>query len=334
MPRKKQILMRIKKQLFSNPTDCLISLIILSLISWSTITTANWLLNIARWNVVTDNISLYTFGSYPEEQLWRPLLWLIALIILVIITIISPKYLHIRKSISLLWIAIVPLGLILLAGGFGLQTIPSRNWGGVILTLILTLSSFAIALPLGIALAIGRQSKLHLIKQICGSYIDLMRSIPLIAVLFFGQLLIPMFLPMGLEVNRVFRAILAFGLFASAYIAEDIRCGFQSIPNTQIEAAYVLGLSKWQTIRLVLLPQAIRTALPALTNQAIGLLQNTSLMAILGLVELLGISRSLLANPEFIGRYLEVYVWLALIYWFICTLMALLSRKIEHQLKT
>ena len=164
------------------------------------------------------------------------------------------------------------------------------------------------------------------------AYIELMRAVPLIAVLFFGQLLIPLFLPPGFEINRVLRAVLAFALFAAAYIAEDVRGGLQAIPPTQREAAAVLGLSEWQCLQLVVLPQALRIALPSLTNQAVGLLQNTSLMAILGLVELLGISRSLLANPLFIGRYLEVYLWLAAVYWLACTAMALLARQLELRL--
>ena len=126
--------------------------------------------------------------------------------------------------------------------------------------------------------------------------------------------------------------MLAFAFFAAAYIAEDVRGGLQAIPPTQREAAAVLGLSEWQSLQLVVLPQALRIALPSLTNQAVGLLQNTSLMAILGLVELLGISRSLLANPVFIGRFLEVYLWLAAVYWLACTAMALLARHVELRL--
>ena len=171
-----------------------------------------------------------------------------------------------------------------------------------------------------------------MLRLASSAYIEVMRAVPLIAVLFFGQLLIPLFLPPGLELNRVLRAVIAFALFAAAYIAEDVRGGLQAIPPTQTEAAAVLGLSPFQSLRLVVLPQALRIALPALTNQAVGLLQNTSLMAILGLVELLGISRSLLANPAFIGRYLEVYVWLAAVYWLACTAMALLARHLEIQL--
>ena len=181
-------------------------------------------------------------------------------------------------------------------------------------------------------LAIGRQSSLPVLRYASAVYIEAMRAVPLIAVLFFGQLLIPLFLPVGVELNRVLRAVIAFAVFAAAYIAEDVRGGLQAIPPTQIEAAAVLGLSPRQSMQLVVLPQALRIALPALTNQAVGLLQNTSLLAILGLVELLGISRSLLANPAFIGRYLEVYVWLAGVYWLVCTAMALLARHLEIQL--
>lgn len=137
---------------------------------------------------------------------------------------------------------------------------------------------------------------------------------------------------MEVEINRVLRAVIAFALFTASYIAEDIRGGLQAIPRTQKEAAKVLGLNDAQVLILIILPQAFRTALPALTNQAIGLLQNTSLMAILGLVELLGISRSLLANPNFIGRYMEGYLWLAGVYWFVCTAMALLAKHLEYEL--
>ena len=234
--------------------------------------------------------------------------------------------------VAVVWIAMAPLGLWLLAGGLGLLPVGTRSWGGLTLTLLLTGGSGALALPLGILLALGRRSELPVLRWSSAAYIELMRAVPLIAVLFFGQLLIPLFLPPGLEINRVLRAVVAFALFAAAYIAEDVRGGLQAIPPTQREAAAVLGLSPRQVLQLVVLPQALRVALPSLTNQAVGLLQNTSLMAILGLVELLGISRSLLANPAFIGRYLEVYLWLAAVYWLACTAMALLARHLEVQL--
>ena len=312
--------------------DRLITLTLIALLGWGGWSVLHWLLVGADWAVVRSNLPLYTVGSYPEEQRWRPLLWIAGLIVLITLTLAGPRTGLWRKALPITWIAMAPVGLWLLAGGIGLLPVGTRDWGGLTLTLLLTAGSGLLALPIGVLLALGRRSSLPVLRWTSVGYIELMRAVPLIAVLFFGQLLIPLFLPPGLEINRVLRAVVAFALFAAAYIAEDVRGGLQSIPPTQQEAAQVLGLSPRQTLQLVVLPQALRIALPSLTNQAVGLLQNTSLMAILGLVELLGISRSLLANPAFIGRYLEVYLWLAAVYWLACTAMALLARHLEIQL--
>ena len=312
--------------------DRLITLVLLALFGWGGATLVHWLVIAADWSVVTTNLPLYALGSYPPDQRWRPLVWISALILLNLFTLLGPRHGVLRRALPLVWIGMAPLGIWLLAGGLGLLPVATRDWGGLALTLLLTVGSGLLALPLGVLLALGRRSDLPVLRMSSTAYIELMRAVPLIAVLFFGQLLIPLFLPPGLEINRVLRAVLAFALFAAAYIAEDVRGGLQAIPPTQREAAAVLGLSPAQTLELVVLPQAMRIALPALTNQAVGLLQNTSLMAILGLVELLGISRSLLANPTFIGRYLEVYLWLAAVYWLACTAMALLARHLEIQL--
>ena len=312
--------------------DRLITLTLIALLGWGGWSVLHWLLVGADWAVVRSNLPLYAVGSYPEEQRWRPLLWIAGLIVLLTLTLAGPRTGLWRKALPITWIAMAPVGLWLLAGGIGLLPVGTRDWGGLTLTLLLTAGSGLLALPMGVLLALGRRSSLPVLRWTSVGYIELMRAVPLIAVLFFGQLLIPLFLPPGLEINRVLRAVVAFALFAAAYIAEDVRGGLQSIPPTQQEAAQVLGLSPRQTLQLVVLPQALRIALPSLTNQAVGLLQNTSLMAILGLVELLGISRSLLANPAFIGRYLEVYLWLAAVYWLACTAMALLARHLEIQL--
>ena len=312
--------------------DRLITLTLIALLGWGGWSVLHWLLVGADWAVVRSNLPLYAVGSYPEEQRWRPLLWMAGLIVLITLTLAGPRTGLWRKALPITWIAMAPVGLWLLAGGIGLLPVGTRDWGGLTLTLLLTAGSGLLALPIGVLLALGRRSSLPVLRWTSVGYIELMRAVPLIAVLFFGQLLIPLFLPPGLEINRVLRAVVAFALFAAAYIAEDVRGGLQSIPPTQQEAAQVLGLSPRQTLQLVVLPQALRIALPSLTNQAVGLLQNTSLMAILGLVELLGISRSLLANPAFIGRYLEVYLWLAAVYWLACTAMALLARHLEIQL--
>ena len=323
---------KLRKTLFSNLLNTLISLIIILMISLVFFKTFGWFIYNANWKVVTSNLSLYAFGSFPSDEQWRPATWIMSLLSLSIVTLFGPKWKWLRKNLSLAWISIIPLGIYLLYGGFGLLPIMSRHWGGLTLTILLTACSSLLSLPLGIVLALCRHSALPLIQKLSSIYIDVLRGIPLIAVLFFGQLLIPLFLPVGIEIDRVWRAVFSFTLFVSAYIAEDIRGGLQSIPNTQIEAANSLGLNQYQIIQFILIPQALRIALPALTNQAIGLFQNTSLMAILGLVELLGVGRSILANPEFIGQYIEVYIWLACVYWLICTIMAVLARHLEHRM--
>ena len=323
---------RIRKTLFSSLSNSIISLIFILIISLVCLNTFRWIIFKANWAVVTSNLPLFAFGSFPPNERWRPATWIIILFSLSIITIFGPGWKWLRKNLLIAWVGTIPLGLYLLYGGFGLSPIMSRHWGGLTLTILLTACSSLLSLPLGIVLALCRQSSLPLIQKLSSFYIDVMRAVPLIAVLFFGQLLIPLFLPVEIEVDRVWRAIFAFTLFVSAYIAEDIRGGLQSIPNTQIEAANSLGLNQFQIIQLILIPQALRIALPALTNQSIGLFQNTSLMAILGLVELLGVGRSILANPEFIGQYIEVYVWLACVYWMVCTIMAVLARHLEQRM--
>ena len=312
------------------------SVVLLALIAWALWSTGFWLVRQADWSVVTGNLPLFAIGGYPAASRWRPILWLGLLVLLTIFTLAQPfllrRGLHLNSALlSWSWLLMMPLGLWLLAGGGVLDPVPSRLWGGLVLTLLLTLFSGLIALPFGVLLALGRCSDLTTARQLSRIYIDGMRSVPLIAVLFFGQLLLPLFLPVQIEINRVLRAVVAFALFAAAYVAEDVRGGLQAVPPTQFEAAAALGLGPWQIQRLVILPQALRIAVPALTNQAVGLLQNTSLMAILGLVELLGISQSLLANPAYIGRHLEVYVWLAGLYWLLCTAMALMARQFERQ---
>ena len=323
---------KMKNIIFYNLFNIFMSLIIILLILSFFFFTLKWIIFDSSWKVITSNLPLFAYGSFPASERWRPTIWIIYLLLLSVITLIGPEWKFLKKNLFIGWLTTLPLGFYLLYGGFGLSPVMSRNWGGLTLTIFLTLSSAFLALPLGIFLALCRQSSFLLIKKISSMYIDFMRAIPLIAVLFFGQLLIPLFLPTGLEIDRVWRAILAFTLFVSAYVAEDIRGGLQSIPKTQIESANSLGLNKYQIKRLILIPQSIRIALPALTNQSIGLFQNTSLMAILGLVELLGVGRSILANPEFIGQYIEVYVWLASVYWIFCTTFAIIGRHLEYKM--
>ncbi len=325
---------KIKPYILNTPSNILFNILFLSLVISLLLRALNWIFFSANWKVISSNLPLFAFGSYPSDKQWRPLFWLLIMLLVTLITIYGTKWRWLRKNLLIIWIGTIPLGIYLLKGGFGLIPVMSQHWGGLTLTILITTCSILFSIPLGILLALGRRSSIFVIKKFSSFYIDIMRSVPLIAVLFFGQLLIPLFLPYGVEIDRVWRAIIAFTLFVSAYIAEDIRGGLQSISKTQIEAANSLGLNKYQLTRFILIPQSLRVALPALTNQLIGLFQNTSLMSILGLMELLGIGRSILANPEYIGQYTEVYIWLATVYWSLCTLMAFLSKKIEKKIST
>ena len=333
-PESRQLLVRLRRGLFASPLDGLITLgllVVCGSVLWNV---THWAMAHADWAVVSDNIRLYFNGNFPPGEVWRSWSWLVLLAVLCVLTLMPPGVLPPRvvRLLSLLWVASLPIGLVLLAGGLGFEPVKSRFWGGLQLSLLLTISTILLALPLGILLALARRSSLPLLRWLTTSYIELMRGMPLIAVLFFGQLMIPLFLPDGWTVNRVLRAVLSLGFFVAAYMAEDLRGGLQSIPRTQLEAARSLGLSSLQTIILVELPQALRTALPALANQCVGSLQNTTLLSYLGLIELLGISRSILANPDYLGRHLEVYILLALLYWGACILMTSLARRMERTL--
>ena len=218
--------------------------------------------------------------------------------------------------------------------GVSIEAVPTSKWGGLVLTLFLAVTGIALCFPIGILLALGRRSELPIIRWLSVAYIELIRGVPLISILFMGQVLIPMFLPFGVRPNSIIRAAVGLTIFSSAYLAENVRAGLQAIPRGQFEAAASLGLNKPLTLLFIVLPQALKVAIPAIVGQFISLFQDTTLLGIVGLVELLGISNSVLANPKFLGRYGEVYIFIAIIYWFFCYAMSLGSRQIEKTLNT
>ncbi|MGG6293267.1 amino acid ABC transporter permease [Leptolyngbya sp. AN02str] len=236
--------------------------------------------------------------------------------------------------LALAWAIAFLVGLWLVAGGFGLRPISTSNWGGLLLTVFVAVCSIALCFPLGVLLALGRQSSLPILRWLSIIYIEVIRGIPLIAILFIGQNMIPLFLPQGWRPDNVIRAIMGLTLFSAAYLAENVRGGLQSIPRGQGEAASALGLNPLLTTGLIVLPQALKVSIPAIVGQFISLFQDTTLLSVVGIVELLGISRSILANPNFIGRYWEVYIFIGAIYWVFCYAMSVASRRIERQLHT
>jgi general L-amino acid transport system permease protein len=233
---------------------------------------------------------------------------------------------------ALIWGVAYVFGLWLIAGGLGLQAVRPSDWGGLLFTLLITSLTLLLALPLGVILALGRRSSLPLFRYISVGIIELIRGAPLITLLFLGQNLVGFLAPNGLAPDRVWRATGVLTVFAAAYLAEAIRGGLNAIPRGQFEAARSLGLSNVHTTALVVLPQALKVALPAMGGQCISLLQDTTLLSIIGLFDLLGIARSVLANPDWLGRYAEVYLLLAVLYWCSCAALSLGSRALEKRL--
>jgi general L-amino acid transport system permease protein len=226
-----------------------------------------------------------------------------------------------------------PIILWLIQGGLGLKEVSTNDWGGLMLTLFAASVSIFLSFPLGVLLALGRQSSLPIVRWFCLLYIEIIRGLPLIGILFLGQVMLQFFLPPGTpKLDRVIRAIASLSLFSAAYLAENVRGGLQSIPRGQIEAARSLGLNPPLVIILIILPQALRAVIPAIVGQFIGLFKDTSLLALFGLLELVGISKTILANPSYIGRYAEIYVFIGVIYWIFCYGMSLASRHLEKQL--
>jgi len=238
----------------------------------------------------------------------------------------------IRRLLPLAWPVLYLLGMVLINGGLGLMPVPPSQWGGLLLTLIE--SSFAILLcfPLGILLALGRRSDLPLLRWGSVLYIEFIRGAPLITLLFLGQNILGFLLPGGVAPERVWRAAWVLTVFAAAYVAEAVRSGLAAVPRGQLEAARSLGLPVHQALIHVVLPQALRVALPATVGQFITLLQDTTLLSLIGLLDLLGTARTVMANPAFLGKNAEVYLVLAVLFWCCCAALGLGSRALELRL--
>lgn len=243
---------------------------------------------------------------------------------------------HRLRPVALVsWIVYFPL-VVVLVSGFGgpdaiLPAVPTNLWGGLLLTLLLTVVGIIFSFPLGVVLALGRQSSLPVARALSIIYIELLRGVPLVTVLLMAQLMLPLFLP-GVTIDRVVRAMIGIILFSAAYLAENVRGGLQAIPRGQYEAARALGLRTWQMMLLIVLPQALKIVIPVLVGQFIALLKDTSLVVIVGLLELMGIARTVLAQPDFLGLQAEVYLFVALLYGALCYIMSNLSERLERRL--
>ncbi|MBV6396377.1 MAG: Inner membrane amino-acid ABC transporter permease protein YhdY [Anaerolineales bacterium] len=242
-----------------------------------------------------------------------------------------------KRSVIAGWVILLPVIILLTRGwseteGSAVPIVTTNLWGGLLLTFLLTVVAILFSFPLGVLLALGRRSKLPIIRWSSVAYIELVRGVPLITILFMAQLMLPLFLPEGVAIDRVVRAMVGMTLFSAAYLAENVRGGLQAIPRGQYEAAHALGLSGAQTMTLIVLPQALRLVIPILVGQFIAVFKDTSLVAIVGLFDLLGIAKTVLAQPAFLGLQREVYVFISLIYWVLSYGMSYLSQRLEERL--
>jgi general L-amino acid transport system permease protein len=286
----------------------------------------------ACWSLIPANFRFIFFGFYPYAEQWRPFL---AIILLVALLLISQYRRFWKKPLAYCWITgLVIMGILLKGGILGLQSVESTQWGGLPLTLLLSVFGLTAAYPLGILLALGRQSEMPAIKSLCVIYIELIRGVPLISLLFMSSVVFPLFLPEGVSINSILRAQVAIILFTAAYIAEVVRGGLQGMNKGQFEAADSLGLNYYQTMRLIILPQALKIVIPPSVSILISAFKDTSLVVIIALYDLLKTTQSTLQDPRWMGFSAEAYIFIAIIYFICCFYLSNFSRKLERELDT
>lgn len=347
------ILLWLRKNLFATPTDTVLTLICLyvlylfvpGLVEW-TLIDAIWSASgrvdcweqmeepnsAACWAFVGTRLQLLVYGFYPEEHIWRVnisfVLFLIALV--PVLWDNTP-----RRPLALLYSALFPfIATWLIFGGFGLEAVETKKIGGIALTLLIGVTGIIFSLPIGIMLALGRTSKLPVLKMLSVIFIEFIRGVPLIALLFIASTMLNYFLPPGTTFDLLVRVLIMVTFFASAYMAEVIRGGLAGIPKGQIEAAQASGLSYWKTTYLIVMPQVLKISIPGIVNTFIGLFKDTTLVLIIGMFDVLGMGRSSLADPNWNGLAREIYIFVAIFFFICCYGMSYYSAYLERKLDT
>jgi general L-amino acid transport system permease protein len=285
----------------------------------------------ACWGVVTEKYRLIIFGRYPFEQQWRPEVATLAMVALLMASCVRLFW---RPWLALLWVAVLALFFGLMYGGVaGLPVVSTDRWGGLPLTVLLATLSIVLAFPLAVLVALGRRSRMPAIRTLCVIYVELIRGVPLISVLFMASFMFPLFMPPGTSIDVLLRVLVGITLFAAAYMAEIVRGGLQAIPKGQQEAADTLGLSYWQAQRKIILPQALALVVPGIMNNFISIFKDTSLVTIVSLYELTG-AMGLALNSDANWRpfKIEAYAFIAAVYFLFCFSMSRYSLWIEQRL--
>ena len=284
----------------------------------------------ACWGVVAEKYRVIIFGRYPFEEQWRPFA---ATLLLMALLLASCMRIFWKPWLAALWLGVLAVFFTLMHGGvFGLSVVTTDQWGGLPLTILLASLSVVGAFPLAVLLALGRLSDLPVIRSLCTVYVELIRGVPLISVLFMASFLFPLFMPEGFSIDVLLRVLVAMTLFAAAYLAEVIRGGLQAIPRGQYEAAASLGLTYWQMQRKIILPQALATVVPGIMNNFISTFKDTSLVTIVSLYELTGsLDLAVNSDPNWMAYKLEGYLFIAAIYFGFCFSLSRYSQWVERQ---
>ena len=335
-----------RQHLFSSPLNTLITLVLAGLLILMIPPMVSWLLIDATWTgesaqdcqqggacwaMIQARFGQFMYGFYPESERYR--IHGCGLIVLVALLQWWFAYpIKVKAALSLVAVAAI---LILLTGGwFGLQQVPTDLWGGLFLTLILAFGSIIASFPIALLLALGRASNMPVTKTLCVTYIEFVRGVPLITVLFMASVMLPMFLPQEMDLNKLLRAFLGITLFQAAYLAEVIRGGLRAIPDGQKEATQSLGLSYWPMMALIILPQALKIMIPGIVNTFIALFKDTTLVLIIGLFDFLGIVQAATTDPKWLGTAVEGYVFCAFVYFIFCFGMSQYSQHLERKWQT
>jgi general L-amino acid transport system permease protein len=324
----------LRGNLFSTPSNSLMSLALLAVCLWALVASLDWAVlqavfssNLqacndvrgagACWGVISEKGRLIVMGRYPEVEHWRPVI-ATALMLGVVVISCMPRFWN--KALPLVWLVMLTVYFVLMKGGFfGLTEVDTDQWGGLPLTVMLTVISMTLAFPLAIFVALGRRSNMPAIKTLCTLYVELVRGVPLITVLFMASFMLPLFMPEGVKIDVLVRVVVGITLFSGAYMAEVIRGGLQALPKGQTEAAATLGLSYWQTQRMIVLPQALATVVPSIMNTFIGLFKDTSLVTIVSLYELTGaLGLALNSDADWRPFKIEAYLFITFIYFAFC----------------
>ncbi|NMA96862.1 MAG: amino acid ABC transporter permease [Phyllobacteriaceae bacterium] len=343
-----------KKNLFATPLDSVLTVLGLAFLAWiipplwgfffgnavgpgGTVEECRMENAGACWAYIAAEMEFFIYGFYPATEFWRPNI-VFGLGALLLIPLLIPKVPFKRTNAVLILLVYPVLSYILLAGGmFGLRPVPTEMWGGLLVTLILSVVGITLSFPLGIILALGRQSQLPIIKTVCVMFIELIRAVPLITILFMASVMLPLFMPQGMTVDKFLRALVGVTLFTSAYVAEVVRGGLQAIPRGQYEAAAALGLGYWKRMWFIILPQALKHVIPGIVNNFIALFKDTSLVYIVGMRDLLEAVKTKndaaiewqSANTATTG-----YIFAAMVFWVFCFGMSRYSIYMENRLNT